>query len=50
MNTHSKEAADREESPENYRNPGNSGTPVDLGPSTRELLNLLSTFETKIAA
>ncbi len=50
MNTQLKEAANRQEIPENYRNPGNANTPPALGPTTRELLSVLSNMEAGIAA
>lgn len=50
MKTHIKEVVIREEPPENYQNPGKSAPVAELGPTTRELLNLLSNIETGIAA
>ncbi len=39
-----------EETPENYRSPGSRRSPRDIGPSTRELLNLLNSIEDQVAA
>ena len=50
MTTQAKEIANRHDTPENYRSPGAAASPSDLSPSTRELLGLLRTFETALAA
>ena len=44
MNIHVKEATFREETPENYRQPGLRATPLAVSPSTTELLSILNAF------
>ena len=49
MNTFNKETRSREDRPDNYRKPGTASANAALGPSTREMLGLLSAFEAAAA-
>ena len=50
MSTQTRQITFTEETPENYRNPGSRRSTRDIGPSTRELLNLLNSIEDQVAA
>ena len=50
MNTAIKDTATRQQTPENYRKPGNANLAVTLAPSTCEVLSILNGIEAKIAA
>ena len=50
MNTAIKDTETRQETPENYRKPGNVNLAVTLAPSACEVLSILNGFEAKTAA
>ncbi len=50
MSTASKDTANRQETPENYRKPGNANLAATLAPSACEVLSILNGIEAKIAA
>ncbi len=50
MSTQTMQITFTEETSQNYRSPGSRRSPRDIGPSTRELLNLLNSIEDQVAA